>query len=123
MTARTPGNEFWDWESYEVIRELLNDKVIRHAKIGSGEAPLGKCQINAVHTKRDLILQLCQVSMFQAGAIADDERTFPFVYFFQFRKTPDALTSPGMEISSRQFRDSADTIIGVPCEVPEGHRN
>lgn len=120
---RTPGDELWKRECVDVIHKLFDNQVICDAKIAGRESQFGECQVEAIHTKRDLIAQLAEIRLLQAGTIANDEGALAFVNIFHFTESPNALAPPRMAICIRKFRDAAEGIVRVTYEMPERLRN
>ena len=120
MTMRPPGDEFWDGEGIDIVHELFDNQVIRDAKVGGAESPVGKCQVDTVHAKGDLILQLTEIGLFQAGTVPHNKGALPLVTILHFRETPYALTTPGMKIGIRKLGDTAKGVVGIAGKVPGG---
>jgi len=95
---RTPRDEFRNRERVNIVHELFDDQVIRDAEIGGREAQFRKRKIKAVHTKRDLVPQLAEISLFEAGTIPDNESASTFMNILPRGKAPDALPPPAMQI-------------------------
>ena len=79
MTVRPPGDKFGNGERVDVIHELFNDKIIRYAKIRGTESPVWERKIDTVHAEGDLILQLAEIGLLQAGTIPHYKGAFPLV--------------------------------------------
>jgi len=123
MPMRTPGDELRYSERVNVIHKLFDDQVICDAEIRSCESQFRKCKIKTVHAKCDLVAQLAEIGLLEAGTVSNDEGAFPFVNILQLSETPDALAPPGMEIRGRQLRDAPNGIVGVTAEYPERLRD
>ena len=119
MTMRTPRDEFWNRERVDIIHKLFDNQVVRNAKICGGKTPVRESKINAVHTEGNLVFQLTEVSLLQAGTIPNNKGAFTFMNVFQTSKTPDALTPPGMQVRGGQLRDTPYGIVGITAKCPQ----
>jgi hypothetical protein len=109
----TPRQKLRHGQLENVIVELFDDKIIDRAKICRLKSKFGKKHVNAIHAEGNFIFEFAQVSLLEAGAIADDESAFAFVNIFQLSQAPNAFTPPGMKIGGGQLRQAAKRIIGV----------
>ena len=110
---RTPCEEFRHGQREDIIAELLDDEVVDGAKVGGVESEFGEQQIDAIHPEGEFVLQLGEVSLFQAGAVADDEGTPAFMNILERSKAANAFASPRMKIRIGQLRNTADGVVGV----------
>ena len=108
---RTPGDKFRNCEGVDIVHKLLNNQIIRDAKICGGKTPLREGKINAVHTKHNFVFQFTQIGLLQAGAITYDKSALAFVNILHFCKASNALATPGMQIRGRELRDTPDSIV------------
>src|SRR6185436_8307942 len=101
MMMRTPRDEFWNRERVDIIHKLFDDQVIRDAEIGGRESQFRKRKIKTIHTERDLVPQLAEISLFEAGTIPNNESASTFMNILPRGKAPDALPPPRMQIGRR----------------------
>ena len=118
MAARAPGDEFWQGKSRQVAGALFDDQIVDHDQIRSGEAQLGKHQIDTVHPKGELVPELAHIRLFEAGTIGDHKGTLAFVNILERGEPADALPPPGMQIRGRELREPANGIIRRAGEIP-----
>jgi len=78
--ASVPADKLGARQAYDVLCTLLNDQVINSHEVSSGKPYLIKQQIDSIQTECHLIFQQGQVSTLDAGTIANDETTLPFVF-------------------------------------------
>src|ERR1051325_2945464 len=123
MAMRTPGNEFWQRQSVDIVYKLLHDQIIRDAKVCGGKSQFRKGKIKTVHAKRDLVAQFTEIRLLQTGTIADDEGTPAFMDIFKFSEALDALTSPGMKICTGKFGNAPKRVVCITSKEPNRLRD
>ena len=94
LEFQLPGEPEVIWTRGEVIRELLDNEVIRHTNIRCRESKVRKGKIKTIHRKGDFTLQFAEIGLLEAGSVPHDKRAFAFVNILQRRQPPDALTPP-----------------------------
>src|SRR6185503_4989481 len=118
MTARAPCKELWQREGCKLTGGLLDHKIVDNGQIGCRKAQPGEHQVNTVHPKGQFVPELAHISELKAGSVGNDERPLAFVNIFEYGQAANTLASPGMEISSRQFREPTNRVVRRPSEIP-----
>ena len=113
MAMRAPGEEFGEVESGHFRGALLDDEVVDGSEVGGGKAQFGEHQIDTVHPEGEFVFELGQVSLLEAGAVADDETALALMDVPIFIHPPAALTPPGMQVGIGHLRQAADGVVGV----------
>lgn len=115
-----PGQELGDRQGRDLAGALLDDEVVDGSKVGGSKFQFREHQVNAVHSKGELVFEFGQVGLFKARTVADDKAALACMDVTILVHSSAALAPPGMQVGIGHLRQTADGIVGVLDEVEDG---